>query len=983
MFWIATALLIAVALAGGAFWVYSWFLPIDELLKRGAEEIVAKRWESAASYGERIVQRDPESGRGLLMAGQALSNTDRYDDALDYLSRIPDSDDRIAIMARCIAGNVWLNKKMNPSEAEDRFRRALAQDPYSLDANNFLGHLMHLGTRTWERIPFEIATIRKGAASPRKLYQLALGDKLHTDVAAVKKFAETDPDNPNIRLGLADLAVYEKRRQDAERLLVGVTKSHPEILEAHIRLGAIFLDSDDRAKFLKWHDNLPESIDEHPGVWIIRGAWAKNHGQPRVAARCYWEALRKDPNHQAANYQLGQLLVAEEKPEQAKPFLARSEKLQKYLDAVHLLNSKAGADGPDPAAVIDATRMATELGLLWEGAGWLRLAMVLLPENEELKKAAEDSMPVLEKLPLERTVAAANPTNDLDLSDYPLPDWSNEAADNLPAKTTTDGQKGVRFRNDAPSAGIEFQYVNGGRSDLRGISRVYEFTGGGAAVLDYDCDGWPDVYLTQGNADPQAAGDATHTDRLFRNRGDGRFEDVTIDAGIVEDRYGQGVAVGDYNNDGFPDLYIANIGPNRLYENNGDGTFSNITETTATAGDDWTTSCLLADVDGDSLPDIYAVNYLSGSDVFTTACRDETGNKIHACMPLQFAGAQDRLYLNQGDGHFEDVTQSAGLIAPDGKGLGIVAADFDGSGKISLFIANDGQPNSFFTNESSDAGKPIRFGQHALRLGLAYNEEGRHEACMGVAAGDTNGNGLIDLFVTNFSEETNTLYRQRSGGLFLDETRLSKLADPGFHMLGFGTQFLDADLDGWLDLIVANGHIDTYEKADVAYEMPAQYFSNTGGSTFVEKSPEQLGAYFQEKLLGRGLARLDWNRDGRQDAVVSHLDAPAALLTNITDTQAHYLGIKLVGTTSARDAIGSTVTLIAGTKTLTRQLTAGDGYQASNQRQLIFGLGDANSVDELHIRWPSGHEQTLAHLEADATYLFVEGQDAATMLAVQ
>jgi hypothetical protein len=344
-------------------------------------------------------------------------------------------------------------------------------------------------------------------------------------------------------------------------------------------------------------------------------------------------------------------------------------------------------------------------------------------------------------------------------------------------------------------------------------------------------------------------------------------------------------------------------------------------------------------------------------------------------MPLQFTAAQDRVYWNKGDGTFENVSEKAGIIAPSGKGLGIVAADFEGSGKLNLFIANDGEANFYFINETANPTDPPKFSEQALLQGAAYNGQGAAEAGMGVAAGDCDADGLLDLFVTNFYGEQDTLYRQQPDHTFLDETAVAKLREPTLHTLGFGAQFIDPALRGTPDLIVTNGHIDRYDTNPGPYEMSPQYFSNNGDETFVELGADKLGPYFQGKYLGRGLARIDFNRDGKEDAIITHLDAPAALLANTTAKTGHYIAIRLVGVKSARDAIGATVVTAAGGRTQMRQLTAGDGYESSNERIIILGLGEAKQVDSLEVRWLSGDKQQFKDISGDAHYLCIEGSD--------
>ncbi|HVV99420.1 MAG TPA: CRTAC1 family protein, partial [Planctomycetaceae bacterium] len=398
---------------------------------------------------------------------------------------------------------------------------------------------------------------------------------------------------------------------------------------------------------------------------------------------------------------------------------------------------------------------------------------------------------------------------------------------------------------------------------------------------------------------------------------------------------------------------------------------SDATAPSGAAGDDWTTSALMADLNGDALPDIYAVNYLSG-DVFERNC--ENHGVPMQCAPTMFPGAQDRLYLSNGDGSFRDATDAAGIRVPDGKGLGIVAADFDGSGRLSLFIANDTTANFFWVNESRDPGGIPKLVERAISSGVAFDAEGRAQACMGIGAADCDGNGLLDLFVTNFYNESNTLYLQRSPLQFSDETRPAGLRDPGFARLGFGTQFLDGELDGWPDLVVTNGHINDFHDEKIPYRMSPQYYRNRGAGRFDEASSQVLGPYFAGAYLGRALAKLDWNADGLADFVVTHVDRPPALLTNRTERIGKYIALELRGVAGERDAIGATVRVRVGGREWLQQVTAGDGFECTNQRRLIFGLGDAGSVDECTIRWRSGHEQSYRDLEPGQTHLVIEGR---------
>ena len=526
------------------------------------------------------------------------------------------------------------------------------------------------------------------------------------------------------------------------------------------------------------------------------------------------------------------------------------------------------------------------------------------------------------------------------------------------------------FVDVTASSGIEFAFHNADDPRTPG-RRLIETTGGGVAVLDYDRDGWPDLYFTDGGSWPDNR-DSVYTDRLYRNLGTGKFVDVTDQAGLGDRSFSQGVAAGDVDNDGWPDLLVCNLGGNRLYRNNGDGTFSDVTSAWGISGERWSTSAAIADINLDGTNDIYVVNYLAGEEAYQRICG--TKDRPRVCSPAEFDAAPDRFYLGSGDGVFRDRTEASGAVGERGNGLGCVVADLFGNGRMTVFVANDATANFCFTNRASP-GEPVKFEEVAVLRGLAFSSEGRSQGCMGIASGDFDGDGRLDLFVTNFQNESNALYRQQRRGLgtFQDESARRGIADVSEKRLGFGTQFIDAELDGLPDLVVTNGHIDDLADLGVPYRMQPQLLRNLGGR-FVEWPAKESGDYFGRKVLGRGLARLDWNLDGKEEFVVSHLEDPAVLVENRSENAGHYLAIELSGTVSARDAVGAIVAVEFGGRRIVRQMTAGDGYQASNHRRLVFGLGDTSEVDKLEIRWPSGKRETHGPLKSDQQMLWIEGQ---------
>ncbi|MBT4867948.1 MAG: hypothetical protein HON53_22835, partial [Planctomycetaceae bacterium] len=832
-------------------------------------------------------------------------------------------------------------------------------------ARERLAFILDLQGRRWEAVPHLLELLRQDQISFSTLIRLGARDAAIPAPAELEKARLSKTDIAAVKLAEAAAALAKHQPEKAARLLAESIRRKPSLVEAHARLGLLLVDRD-TSEIPRWQHNLPAGAEFHPDVWIARGLWAQQTGQTREAMRCFAEAAVLDPNQRTAQYQLSQLLVGSEFEELAADCAERARLLQKLAALV----SQLTLNRSDTEAMQSASIALERMGRYWEAYGWCGLILVSDPSQESMRTRMQALHRRLSpELPL--TDPVADPTERFDVSVFPLPSWPSVASEPLADRPAVDVGPTIRFVDRAVDVGLNFTYFNGGDPSTPG-TRMYEFSGGGIGVIDYDGDGFPDVYLTQGSRWPPKAESMEYRDRLFRNLGNGNFQDVTDEAGLGDGWFSQGVSIGDVDDDGWPDIYLANIGRNRLYRNNGDGTFIDFTDQAGLEGRQWTTSCLLADIDGDRFADIYDVNYLKGDDLFDRLCLVD--GQQRACAPSAFSAERDRVQLNQQDGRFQEVSGAqTDPLEPARAGLGIVAADLTGSGRLSLFVANDVVANSLLVNATPPNGGPLTLQENALLAGLAFDRDGRAQACMGVAAGDVDGNGLIDLLVTNYYEEANSLYLQTAAGLFAESSRSAGLHDPSFRQLGFASQFLDADLDGWLDLVVANGHLDDFRYIGIPYRMRPQFFSNRGSGRFENVAGKSVGDYFDRKLLGRSLAVLDWNRDGRPDFAASHLETSVALVTNETGQTGRWLKFRLHGTQSSRDAIGTTVTLQCAKQTWTRQLTAGSGYQSSNERVLLFGLGDCERIDHLKIRWPSGLEETFDGIEADRELVIVEG----------
>jgi hypothetical protein len=524
----------------------------------------------------------------------------------------------------------------------------------------------------------------------------------------------------------------------------------------------------------------------------------------------------------------------------------------------------------------------------------------------------------------------------------------------------------IRFRDAAASAGIDLAPFH----SALGRFRLVETMGSGLALIDHDQDGRLDLVVGQGALLPDDEAPPPRPTTLYRNQGDGTFADVTDTAGLRFSGFSQGMAVGDYDADGRDDLFLAGFGRSALFRNAGGGRFEEVTDSAGVAGSGWPSSCAFADLDRDGDLDLYVVHYLADTvDAFgrpTVRCNAVEGRAGY-CPPQAHRPEPDVLYRNNGDGTFTDVSAESGLASAPAPGLGLAIADLDGDGLLDVFIANDQAPNQAWRNLGG-----LRFEDKASDWGLALGETGETRAGMGVAAGDYDDDGRLDLLVTNFFEEPDTLFRQVAPGLFQPASAEARLAVPSRATLSFGTGFLDADSDGLLDLFVANGHINDVRPLGMPYAQPPQLFHNAGGGRFDDASRDS-GDYFEGAYLGRAAAFGDLDNDGDVDIVVSHLDRPPALLLNETPRPGGTLTLTLRAATPSRSPIGARVTVSAAGRTISRLVVAGTSYLSSHDPRLVLGLGGAQRADRIEIAWPSGLVESWTDLPEDRSIEIVEG----------
>lgn len=509
----------------------------------------------------------------------------------------------------------------------------------------------------------------------------------------------------------------------------------------------------------------------------------------------------------------------------------------------------------------------------------------------------------------------------------------------------------VHYREVAQEAGIDFEHYNGAQGEYYYV----ETFGAGAAFFDADGDGWQDIYLINGAHLSGPLPSTPPINHLYRNAGDGTFADLTVASGVGDRGYGMGCTAGDFDNDGDQDLYATNFGPNVLLSNDGEGHFTDVTQIAGVGDGRWGTSTGFLDFDNDGDLDLFVANYVHFSLQGNIQC--QRGAIRFYCEPSTYAPIGDVLYRNEGR-RFVDVTKRMGIRAV-GRGLGVAFADSDLDGDTDIYVANDGTPNFLYENQGT------RFVEVGLRAGVQYNEDGHAEAGMGVDFGDFDNDGYADLFVTNYSRETNTLYWNDGRGRFADFTAHFGLGAPSYLPLGFGAKFMDYDNDGDLDLYVGNGHVvDNIEQldADLCYAQPDLMLRNQGGAHFEEVS-DQLGADFVAESVVRGAAAADWDNDGDLDLLATTVAGRPRLLRNDGGNRQHWIELLLVGA-GQRDALGARVTVTAGGARQVRERQSGGSYLSSHDPRLHFGLGRATKAD-IAIRWPDGQVQTLAAVDAN------------------
>ena len=933
---------------------------LETELNRAVELAKNGDLESASDVLQRILLSDPTNVEALFRLARIRYQTGDLATAIELLDSIPAEDANAGLPALGQSAD-WCLEAERYQEAEERYRRVLERVPDAVVAHRQLAFLLNRQGRRHEAVPHLQALCRLGDIRQDELHALlVIGHAIFEDPNQPTTSAGDRHYWPIGKVAEARMLYTANQYSDALLVLDEVVRKDSVLASTMAFYGLLAIESQDDARFKWWLSRCDGEVKEYSEYWSAIGASLVSERKFDEAIHALLKAIDLDPTDLSSMRRLNQTLQAIQRDEEAERWVDRYATQRNATLASNSIGESAEVDPQDFQTVAENLE---SLGRPLEAVTWKLFGAFYTQENEQTLQELNQKRKAL------ATAANAFPDQSfklekMSLADFAEPNLGFSGGDDLPFPPSPSGSAETfpvpAFDNIAEDLKLNHTYWVASKPQSVRFA-LYQSLGGGAAVLDYDLDGEADFYLAQGGTEPPKMV-ATISNRFFRQI-DGSADSVGVPTGTEEYLYTVGVTAGDWNQDGFQDLVLANIGNKVLLINNGDGTFSRQEFDADPENANLISSVAMGDVSGDHLPDLVSLYYVEDVEMLERPDLNEKGDVL-TVSPASFTPGLDRLTINDGAGGWTTsrISESSSHAST---GLGVVIADWNEKPGNEIFIGNDIRANHMWVRSEQDGS----WNQTAALVGCAYGNGGIATASMGIAVADYDRSGTLDIHIANFYQEPVSFYLNR-GGSFEDRAIQYKLHEPSLTVLGFGCQAFDYNNDGQVDLAVTNGNI---EKAPgEPLEQSPQFFVNRGidFSLYDVQEPQD---YWQGKYLGRGMGRLDFNRDGKMDLLITHLGAPTALLLNQTESNSNWLQLELVGTFSERDAVGAKVTVESQGRSMTEWLVGGDGYLCRNEPILHFGLGEMPQVDQITVVWPNGQSETFGVAEANQRLVLIEG----------
>ena len=957
---------------------------VENPLHQMRYDVLNGRMAEAWQYADDVLKKHGDDAEAVALVARVAHANDATARAAELLAKscelesyASEQRNQQAVVALIGIGQLY--------EATELLEKVVETQPSQTEPRRLL-YDFYVGT---ENRPLSVEhgrqLVRQRKFDTALLMNLGNTDRRSLDVDPLAEMLTRNPEDKRLSIGNARIQFDRGEIEESISTLKEILKSHPDFVPAQTLLCSAYASSSQFKALEKHVQTCDEDAQSFAAYWIAMGDWAREKELHDQAARCYWEATRADPDYAVGWVKLNsslQQMPSEQQPlspAEQQAIQSRASLLSRFSQQLNRFE-RSGKISREMA--VDIAKSLSDLGRLWEAEAWAANALTL-PKDESVpvEKVRGDIVKLLSKSTPWQTTDVF-PEFSVNLSGLQLASLipklshtqSKDAAA-LPGKEDLQSQVPYRLTNEAEKRGLSYFGRTHDKLHEPGIV-LHRTLGCGGGTIDFDLDGWSDLYLVSAGGDPAERN--SYANALMRNIG-GRFLDATSHSKSGDKSFGQGVAIGDVNSDGFADMFVLNYGQNTLYINNGDGTFTDATEQKVPdTGHVWSTSAAIADIDGDSISDIVIVQYCDGMEPATKTCVMEDSDVFRSCTPMAFSAASDVFLQGRESGVFANVTDTWDA-KPDvpGRGLGIEVGNFDNQPGIDVFIANDMTANHYWSASKASDGEALNLRESAMLCGLGTNDQAIAQGSMGIATGDFDRDGDIDFYVTNFYDEFNT-YHDNRGGVWQDLTKRVKLSKPTLPLVGFGTEAVDVDNDGNLELVLSNGHVDMFSRDDErsVYDQPMQVFRRTESGDYQSVGEMMTGDYVSSPHVGRALWTIDADRDGQQDLVVTHQTEPTALLMNESADAGKWIRLELKGTVSERDAIGTTVTVTNGNNRWTTQLVSGDGYLCSNERTVHIGLGHTADPCLVEVQWPSGRLSSYKGLAAK-TWLIVEGQSVA------